>query len=849
MDTFEWQKDGMDVDMYGRWVQPLVVGKDKEGKDYKLEVVHVWNETTKTFEPQMNPSHPERYLVSLGEVYPASNTNRPITTEGFKPKLVDQGAGSLKHQYRPTITTQRGGRETRKAVKKAETPSFLPLTYGAAGIEPPLDSKGNRVLDTLPIGGINGDDSFFVSVDPLTGKTYPSVLQGKTENYHQAYENGPLPASSEETAKVIAVGAFRFFTDPFGTVVDLSTNGVEGYLHNNLDYSAEDFALDVVFEVGLGANTGKMWTDLGASGAKGAAKGAVKSVDSVATRLFTPDHTHNLHRQASRDAYLAPANRQDIGAFKYDKDLSNEETAIYHNDATQETLVAHRGSVTAEDWLISDVGIASGTQLNTPRFKRSLDLVQQAHDKYGFDVITSGHSLAGNLVYATTYTYGQTGWLKEGVAFNAGTSPISPYKNEAKAQVATSLTTTHRVFGDGISANAPPFGTVNTYSIPTATGPLQKHSMDAFDLEGTTTTYLQEGLDYIQGKISKKAQSFASKATKRAGVQDTTTSTREGVESGDVNTGENQQYDIFLESAGGQDYKTNPAPGLGPAPYSQEHTDAVLAANALIADITTGPPEGTTQDTLTIARAMMNQYIGGDVVEAFNEAAKARLLHYFVMQQTPQAQTTQTTQTGEEQQEEPFDLEALYSEGEYHAIEQHYASIGDIEGLNAFYERVSADAVAQIEKEREVTAPAPAPAPIHTIGSGTGPGMHHGKKQYAPGQIGGVDTSGLTDNLQEAQEQLQQLQSQPGGQMVDLVIQAYRQRIAELEASQFDEYTLETFEDEQAEGIENVPHVPLTHEQIADHVAEQAQAMEEDGELYGPGFADFGDDGNIFCGL
>lgn len=500
MNTFEWQKDGMDVDMYGRWVKPVNIGRGADGKVRKQQVVHEWNDTTKQFEPQMNPSHPERYLISLGQVYPATNTNRPISTEGFQPKLVDQGAGSLKHQYRPSITTRRGGRETRKTVVKASTPTFLQLTYGAAGITPPLDSKGNRVLDTLPIGGINGDDNYFVSIDPTTGKSYPSVLPGKTENYHQAYENGPLPASGAETAKVIGVGVFRFFTDPFGTTVDLSANGVEGYLHNNLDYSAEDFALDVVFEVGLGAGTPQMWTDL-ASGVRGATKGAAKSVDSVATaasRLFTPEHQHHLHKQASRDSYLAPANRKDIGSYKYDKDLSNEETAIYHSDATRETIVAHRGSVTAEDWGISDTAIATGQQLKTPRYKRSLALVQQAHDKYGYDVITTGHSLGANIMYATTYTYGQTGWLKQGVGFNAGTSPISPYTNEAKAAAATKLTTTHRVFGDGISASQPPFGTVNTYKVPTAVTPLQKHSMDAFDKDMTGTTYLQEGVQFIQ---------------------------------------------------------------------------------------------------------------------------------------------------------------------------------------------------------------------------------------------------------------------------------------------------------------------------------------------------------------
>jgi hypothetical protein len=181
--------------------------------------------------------------------------------------------------------------------------------------------------------------------------------------------------------------------------------------------------------------------------------------------------------------------------------------------------------------------------------------------------------------------------------------------------------------------------------------------MDAFDKDMTGTTYLQEGVDFIQGKVTKKAQDFATKATKRVGVQDTTTSTQEAVQSGDVNTGSNQQYGIFLDAAGGQDYKTNPAPSLAPAPYTQEHTNRVMSANGLIQGVSSGPPADTPEETLSIARAMMNMYVGSDVVAVFNEAAQDRLLNYFVMQQTtPQTQTqTQPQQTS---QQEVFDYSA-----------------------------------------------------------------------------------------------------------------------------------------------------------------------------------------------
>ena len=70
-------------------------------------------------------------------------------------------------------------------------------------------------------------------------------------------------------------------------------------------------------------------------------------------------------------SYSAPEKRGDMGDFKYDKDLSDLRTAVYHNPKTKQTKMSLRGTDfgNTED-VLTDVAITAGKQKNTRLFKK-----------------------------------------------------------------------------------------------------------------------------------------------------------------------------------------------------------------------------------------------------------------------------------------------------------------------------------------------------------------------------------------------------------------------------------------------------------------------------------------------
>ena len=80
-----------------------------------------------------------------------------------------------------------------------------------------------------------------------------------------------------------------------------------------------------------------------------------------------------------------------VGSYREDRDLSNNRVKVYHDPATKHTVVAHRGSVTKQDWLenaMYTAGFRGGTNYRHSREKQKL-----AQKKYGTDNLTTvGHS-------------------------------------------------------------------------------------------------------------------------------------------------------------------------------------------------------------------------------------------------------------------------------------------------------------------------------------------------------------------------------------------------------------------------------------------------------------------------
>ncbi|KAJ1631164.1 hypothetical protein T492DRAFT_839425 [Pavlovales sp. CCMP2436] len=107
---------------------------------------------------------------------------------------------------------------------------------------------------------------------------------------------------------------------------------------------------------------------------------------STAAKEFKQDST-NL----ARASYLPLAQASTYGesmGYTLDKEISRPNTM---------PVVAHRGSVTAKDWLVDDALIAVGAHKNTDRLNLARSITAATEKKYGRPANSVGHSLGGRL--------------------------------------------------------------------------------------------------------------------------------------------------------------------------------------------------------------------------------------------------------------------------------------------------------------------------------------------------------------------------------------------------------------------------------------------------------------------
>ena len=115
-----------------------------------------------------------------------------------------------------------------------------------------------------------------------------------------------------------------------------------------------------------------------------------------------------------------------IGPFQRQKDLSNKWLDVWKSDDTHQVFVSVRGSQDRSDWLVDNVGIATG---QGPRDLIGADL-KQILEKYQDDYQTeiSGHSLGAALVATGIKNYNLD--FDRINMFNPGASPI-PWSEDA----------------------------------------------------------------------------------------------------------------------------------------------------------------------------------------------------------------------------------------------------------------------------------------------------------------------------------------------------------------------------------------------------------------------------------
>ena len=116
-------------------------------------------------------------------------------------------------------------------------------------------------------------------------------------------------------------------------------------------------------------------------------------------------------------SYKKASERRDVDGFKYNSAASNEEHAVWVNEAIKKVVIAYRGSRTQEDWLVSDKHIAKGTLEQSDRYKRELkftnDIVSKIPSDY--EIEFTGSSLGGTLAYTLGHATKQ-----RAVVFNPG---------------------------------------------------------------------------------------------------------------------------------------------------------------------------------------------------------------------------------------------------------------------------------------------------------------------------------------------------------------------------------------------------------------------------------------------
>lgn len=144
---------------------------------------------------------------------------------------------------------------------------------------------------------------------------------------------------------------------------------------------------------GISSAVGKM-KQFGSAVGKNISKGlAVLSPESQGQAVFTGLTATML--KITKATYDGKETRpQNIDGYLYDKDFSNVNTAIYHNE--NNVIIGFRGTENIDD-LITDFSVLRGTE-DDKRFKEAVETYNKVKNKYpNLRIMSTGHSLGGSL--------------------------------------------------------------------------------------------------------------------------------------------------------------------------------------------------------------------------------------------------------------------------------------------------------------------------------------------------------------------------------------------------------------------------------------------------------------------
>ena len=167
-----------------------------------------------------------------------------------------------------------------------------------------------------------------------------------------------------------------------------------------------------------------------------------------------------IYAEISTDVYNSPGSREDFGEAEYDSDMGDNEEGLWITPS--KAIIAYRGSVTARDWLVSDVKIAMGSEPSDSRVQKSIRFYEKVKEKYpNKTIVLTGHSLGGRLATLVSQASGN-----KVISFSTGCGMgcVKDYQ-KCKGDSPPSwcgLKRSHRVKGDPLST-ADLYGNVSVY--------------------------------------------------------------------------------------------------------------------------------------------------------------------------------------------------------------------------------------------------------------------------------------------------------------------------------------------------------------------------------------------------
>ena len=204
----------------------------------------------------------------------------------------------------------------------------------------------------------------------------------------------------------------------------------------------------------------------------------------------------NYKTESNKLAYSASQQTYELGNYnnKYhkhledsgyvlDKELSSDfRHKVYHNPNKKHSIVAYKGTTNTED-VKADLDGIGLNNYNHPEFTKGYELYDKVKNKYGYKILTTGHSLGGTKAIKSAEK--NSG---ESIVFNPGSSPLYALNADNKNKVYRQSNDQVSMYVRGNVENVPIkkkaiYGLGNNNILLYGLDQLDSHTLNGFDDE------------------------------------------------------------------------------------------------------------------------------------------------------------------------------------------------------------------------------------------------------------------------------------------------------------------------------------------------------------------------------